>query len=92
MSAVSDRDGILCSAAIGSQCHKPNNRQLFDDLVGAQQNRWGYGKTERLGGLEVQDHLPRAGGGLAMTHPMDAKVFHHGDPVIPSAQLVRPSG
>ena len=23
----------------------------------AQQNRWGYGKTERLGGLEVYDHL-----------------------------------
>jgi hypothetical protein len=23
----------------------------------AQHNRWGYRKTERLGGLEVQDHL-----------------------------------
>jgi hypothetical protein len=29
----------------------------LDHLVGAQQNRWGYGKTERRGGLEVQDHL-----------------------------------
>ena len=33
------------------------NQQLFDDLVGAQHYRWGYGKAERLGGLEVQDHL-----------------------------------
>ena len=29
----------------------------LDHLVGAQQNRWGYGKTERLGGLAVHDHL-----------------------------------
>src|SRR6516162_387576 len=34
-----------------------HNRQLFDLLVGAQQDRWGYGKAERLGGLEVDDHL-----------------------------------
>ena len=34
-----------------------HKRQLFNLLVGAQQNRWGYGKTERLGGLAVQDHL-----------------------------------
>jgi hypothetical protein len=27
---------------------------LLDDLVGTHQNGWGYGKTERLGGLEVQ--------------------------------------
>ena len=26
-------------------------------LIGTKQNRWGYGKTERLGGLEVHDHL-----------------------------------
>src|SRR5215831_8632762 len=26
-------------------------------LVGAEQNRWGDGKAERLGGLEVHDHL-----------------------------------
>jgi hypothetical protein len=31
--------------------------QLFDHLVGAQHDRWGYGKAKRLGGLEVQDHL-----------------------------------
>ena len=31
--------------------------RLFDDLVGAQQDRWGYGKAERLGGLAVHDHL-----------------------------------
>src|SRR6516164_943723 len=34
-----------------------HNQHLFDHLVGAQQDRWGYGKTERLGGLAVQDHL-----------------------------------
>jgi hypothetical protein len=34
-----------------------HNQQLFDLLVGAQQNRWGHGKTERLGGLEVHDHF-----------------------------------
>ena len=30
---------------------------LFDHLVSPQQNRLGYGKTERLGGLEVHGHL-----------------------------------
>src|SRR6516225_8632597 len=34
-----------------------HNQQLFDDLGGAQQNRWGYLKAERLGGLVVHDHL-----------------------------------
>src|SRR6516164_8762293 len=34
-----------------------HNRDLFDHLVGAQQYRWGYGKTERRGGLAVHDHL-----------------------------------
>src|SRR5215471_6492191 len=29
----------------------------FDHLVGAQQNRRRYGKTERLGGPAVHDHL-----------------------------------
>ena len=29
----------------------------FDHLVGAQQDRWGYLKTERLGGLKIHDHL-----------------------------------
>jgi hypothetical protein len=40
-------------------CHapKPRDEAAFDHLVGAKQDRWGYGKTERLGGLEVQDHL-----------------------------------
>ena len=33
------------------------NRQLFDLLVGAQQNRWGYRKVERRGGLAVHEHL-----------------------------------
>ena len=30
---------------------------LLNYLVRAQQDRWGYLKTERLGGLAVQDHL-----------------------------------
>ena len=30
---------------------------LFDDLISAQQNRWGYGKAEGRGGLAVHDHL-----------------------------------
>ena len=32
-------------------------KSLFDYLVCAQQYRWGYGKTERRGGLAVHDHL-----------------------------------
>jgi hypothetical protein len=32
-----------------------HNQRLFDDLIGAQQNRWGYRKTERLGGLIAAD-------------------------------------
>ena len=36
---------------------KRHNQQLFDLLVGAQQNRWRHGKAKRLGGLEVDDHL-----------------------------------
>src|SRR5262249_49161367 len=28
-----------------------------DDLVGAGKDRWRHGQAERLGGLEVQDHL-----------------------------------
>ena len=38
-----------------------HNRRLFDDFVGAQQDRWGYGKTERRGGLSVHGHLVAAG-------------------------------
>jgi hypothetical protein len=38
-----------------------NSRLSFDHLVGAQSNRWGYGKTERLGCLEVHDHLEFVG-------------------------------
>src|SRR6516225_6670625 len=34
-----------------------HNQHLFDHLVGAQQNRWGYGKAERRGGLAVHEHL-----------------------------------
>ena len=31
--------------------------RLFDHLGCAQHYRWGYGKTERLGGLEVHSHV-----------------------------------
>jgi hypothetical protein len=33
------------------------NRKLLDHLIGAQQDRWGYGKTERLGGPEIHGKL-----------------------------------
>ena len=36
---------------------RATGRSLFDHLGCAQHYRWGYAKTERLGGLEVQDHL-----------------------------------
>ena len=52
---------IAAFRAQGRLCHlsaiNRHNLQLFDPLVGAQQDRWGYRKAERLGGLEVQDHL-----------------------------------
>src|SRR6516162_7421683 len=44
-------------SCIGSRSWCPCAVRLFDHLISAQPNRWGYGKTERLGGLEVQDHL-----------------------------------
>ena len=44
------------SVGSGSAINR-HNRQLFDDFVGAQQYRWGYGKAERLGGLAVHGHL-----------------------------------
>ena len=37
--------------------HRSKNTPLLDHLGGAQQDRRGYGKAERLGGLEVHDHL-----------------------------------
>ena len=37
-----------------TRCARPC---LLDLLVGAQLNRWGHGKTKRLGGPEVHDHL-----------------------------------
>src|SRR5215831_7497286 len=37
---------------------RPNTDDaLFNHLISAQQNRWGYRKTERLSGLEVHGHL-----------------------------------
>ena len=40
--------------AMNRLMHRSN---LFDHLSSAHQNRSGYDKTERLGGLEVHDHL-----------------------------------
>src|SRR6516162_8989440 len=55
------RNPIAAFRAQGRLCHlsaiNRHNRRLFDHLGGAQHYRWGYGKTERLGGLEVDDHL-----------------------------------
>src|SRR6516164_10574238 len=52
---------IAAFRAQGRLCHlsaiNRHNQQLFDDLVGAQPNRWGYGKAKRRGGLAVHDHL-----------------------------------
>ena len=51
-----------------------HNQRLFDDLGGAQHYRWGYRKTERLSGLEVdeppdpQDRMPRS---LPMISPLE---------------------
>ena len=37
--------------------HRRHGAELFDHLVGAKQNRWGYREAECLGGLEVDNHL-----------------------------------
>jgi hypothetical protein len=34
-------------------------RLLFDDLVGAGEDRWRHGEAERLGSFEVDDQLER---------------------------------
>jgi len=34
-----------------------HNQQLFDHFGCAQHDGWGYRKAERLGGLDVDDHL-----------------------------------
>src|SRR6516165_3943818 len=52
---------IAAFRAQGRLCHlsaiNRHNQRLFDDLVGAQQNRWGYLKAQRRGGPAVHDHL-----------------------------------
>jgi hypothetical protein len=48
--ATARQSGAVVAAASGSS-------KLFDDLVGAQHYRWGYGKTERLGHFEVDYQL-----------------------------------
>src|SRR6516165_982299 len=62
MSAVpgSRRDFVQCSnwkSVPGTDSCTATKIRLFDDLVGAQQDRWGYGKAECRGGLAVHDHL-----------------------------------
>jgi len=51
-------------------------RLLFDDLVGAGENRWRHGEAELLGGLEVDHQLEgrrlldrQIGGLLALENP-----------------------
>src|SRR6516165_3304114 len=48
------------SIAIYLLSHAPLQTASLDRLVRAQQNRGGYGKAKRSGGLEVDDHLGRA--------------------------------
>ena len=60
-SYVGDRPCGAC-AAMGQAAAPPRTRNelpssFVDYLVGAEQDRWGYGKAQRLGGLEVHDHL-----------------------------------
>jgi len=45
--------------AIGHAAVRAGRRRglLIDDLIRAQHYRWGYGKTERRGGLAVHAHL-----------------------------------
>ena len=47
-----------CSRASHRIGHEKIARRsaLIDHLIGAQQNRWGYGKAERRGGIAVHDH------------------------------------
>ena len=46
------------SAAVGPQVPRVDFPKLFNRLVCAHKNRWGYGKTEHLGGLEIHGHYP----------------------------------
>jgi hypothetical protein len=49
----------FCLVGPGSALHRCQRStfKLFDQLVGAQQNRWGHDKAERRGGLAVHEHL-----------------------------------
>jgi hypothetical protein len=38
-------------------CHGARGNRLFDDLVGAGEDRWRHGQPERFGGLEIDDQL-----------------------------------
>src|SRR6516225_9763552 len=48
---------MAASPAIPGSAINRHNQQSFDQLGGAQHDRWGYGKAERRGGLAVHDHL-----------------------------------
>ena len=54
---ATDFDGTIIPWLKATSAINRHNRQLFDLLVGAHQNRQWHGKTERLGGLEVHHHL-----------------------------------
>ena len=47
----------LVQAIVHAAVRAVRRRALLDHLIGAQQNRWGYRKTERRGGLAVHGHL-----------------------------------
>ena len=44
-------------SVLSCECQSYNSALLFDHLVGATEQRNGERKTERLGGLEVDDKL-----------------------------------
>ena len=49
--------GLLCWRDFHPLERQLASLHLFDLLISAKQYRWGYGKAERLGGLEVHGHL-----------------------------------
>ena len=58
MSAMTARVSEFCAVQqLEVSAINRHNRQSFDLLVGAQQNRGRHCKAKRLGGLEVHGHL-----------------------------------
>src|SRR6516164_6574479 len=58
MSAMLARVSEFCAAQqLEVSAINRHNQRLFDNFVRPQQDRWGYRKTERRGGLVVHEHL-----------------------------------